>query len=99
MKKVLTALLAGTALLLSACTTQTAYTKGSDVPSKLAYQKNQSFFVFGIGQERTVNAVEVCGNEENIAKVESRWTAPNIIVGLVTFGIYVPRESRVYCQN
>lgn len=98
MKKLFTALLAGSALFLSACSNQTAYIHGK-VPSKLSYEENQAFFVGGIGQERTVNAVEICGSEEKISKVESQLTAGNILVGMVTLGIYTPRVSRVYCQQ
>ena len=69
MKKFLATLLAGTTLLLSACSTQTAYVKSP--AGKLTYEDSQTFFLFGIGQEKTVNAVEVCGGEAKIAKVES----------------------------
>ena len=96
MKKFLATLLAGTTLLLSACSTQTAYVKSP--AGKLTYEDSQTFFLFGIGQEKTVNAVEVCGCEARIAKVESELTAPNVLLGLVTLGIYTPRTARVYCQ-
>ena len=95
MKKFLATLLASTTLLLSACSTQTAYVKSP--AGKLTYEDSQTFFLFGIGQEKTVNAVEVCG-EAKIAKVESELTAPNVLLGLVTLGIYTPRTARVYCQ-
>ena len=88
MKKFLATLLAGTTLLLSACSTQTAYVKSP--AGKLTYEDSQTFFLFGI--------VEVCGGEAKIAKVESELTAPNVLLGLVTLGIYTPRTARVYCQ-
>lgn len=98
MKKFLTMLVASSAMILSACSNQVAYTQNhSNI--KLAYNENQPFFLFGIGQERSVDAVQICGDEKNIAKVESQLTAGNILVGLVTIGIYTPRASRVYCQQ
>ncbi|OOF45874.1 lipoprotein bor [Rodentibacter trehalosifermentans] len=96
MKKFLMTLLATTTLLLSACSTQTAYVKSQT--GKLTLEDNQTFFLFGVGQEETVNAVKVCGSEEKIAKVESQLTGKNILLGLVTLGIYTPRMARVYCQ-
>lgn len=98
MKKTLMSLVVGSALFIAACSNQTAYLKGN-VPAKLSYEENQSFFLYGIGQERVVNAVEICGGEEKISKVESQLTGGNILVGLVTLGIYTPRVSRVYCQQ
>ena len=56
MKKFLATLLAGTTLLLSACSTQTAYVKSP--AGKLTYEDSQTFFLFGIGQEKTVNALK-----------------------------------------
>lgn len=96
MKKFLATLLASTTLLLSACSTQTAYVKSHT--GKLTFEENQTFFLFGIGQEETINAVQVCGSEEKIAKVESELTGSNILLTLVTLGIYTPRHARVYCQ-
>lgn len=96
MKKFLATLLATSTLLLSACSTQTAYVKSQAGQPKL--EENQTFFLFGIGQEKTINAVQVCGGEEKIAKVESKLTGSNILLGLVTLGIYTPRQARVYCQ-
>ncbi|AGH37468.1 Lipoprotein [Bibersteinia trehalosi USDA-ARS-USMARC-188] len=98
MKKMLTTLVVGSALLISACSNQTVYLNDK-APAKLSYEENQSFFISGIGQERTVNAVEICGGEDKISKVESQLTGGNILVGLVTLGIYTPRVSRVYCQQ
>ncbi|EEV24828.1 lipoprotein [Actinobacillus minor 202] len=95
MKKFLTTLLAASCLL-SGCATQTAYINDSS-SGKLSYEDNQSFFLFGIGQENTVNAVQICSGESKIAKVESELTGKNILLGLVTLGIYTPRAARVYC--
>ena len=96
MKKFFAALLAVSTLALSACSTQTAYVNGT--VGKLSYEESQTFFISGIGQEKTVDAVKVCGNSKNIAKVESEWTGKNILLGVLTFGIYTPRTARVYCQ-
>lgn len=98
MKKLFTSLLLGTSLFLSACSTQTAYLQKKS-PALPTYEDSQSFFFWGIGQEKVVNAVEVCKSEDKIAKVESEWTAPNIILSTITLGIYFPRTARVYCNK
>ncbi len=62
-------------------------------------EQSQSFFVYGIGQQKVIDAAEVCGGMENVAKVEVQQTFVNGLLSTVTFGIYTPREARVYCKN
>jgi hypothetical protein len=95
MKKLLCTLLAASALL-SGCAMQTAYVNGTG--GRLSYEDSQAFFIAGIGQEKTVDAVQVCGGEQNITKVESHLDGVNVLWGLVTLGIYTPRTARVYCR-
>lgn len=96
MKKVLAALLAST-VVLTGCMTQTATLKPNTATTP-TFEETQSFFISGIGQSKTINAVKICGGQDKIAKVESFWSAPNILLGAVTLGIYTPRTARVYCQ-
>lgn len=96
MKKFFATLLAASTLVLSACSTQTAYVNST--VGKLSYEESQAFFINGIGQEKSVDAVKVCGGSKNIAKVESELTGKNILLGVLTLGIYTPRTARVYCQ-
>ncbi|WP_261862727.1 Bor family protein [Psychrobacter sp. JCM 18900] len=51
-----------------------------------------------MGQEQTVNAAEVCGGAQNVAKVQTVQEAKDIALGLVTFGIYTPRTAKVFCR-
>ncbi|MCK3655011.1 lipoprotein bor [Pasteurellaceae bacterium Macca] len=96
MKKVITTMLLGLTLAISGCATQTATLKPT-TKTLPTYENSENFFVFGIGQEKTINAVEICGGADKIAKVESFLSAPNILLTLVTIGIYSPRTSKVYC--
>ena len=96
MKKLLSTLLVS-AVLLSGCATQTAYVNGKG--GRLAYEESQTFFINGVGQEKIVNAVEICQEEQNIAKVESQWEGKDILWAIVTLGIYTPRTARVYCSQ
>lgn len=96
MRKFFATALAVSTLALSACSTQTAYVNSS--VGKLSYEESQTFFLHGIGQEKTVDAVKVCGSAKNIAKVESEWAGKNVLFSVLTLGIYTPRTARVYCQ-
>lgn len=96
MKKVIAVLSLGLSVLASGCAQQTAQINSN--AGTLRFEDSQSFFVYGIGQRKVVNAVEVCGSADKIAKVESQFTGKNILLSIVTFGIYTPRTARVYCK-
>lgn len=97
MKKLL-ALFALTTLL-AACTTQTAHI-GAKLTDNIKPTKSihQPFFVGGIGQEETLNVVEVCGSADKVNQVETVLSGGNVLVGIVTLGIYTPRTANVYCK-
>lgn len=60
--------------------------------------KTHHFFVSGVAQGKAINPAEICGNITNVAKVESQTTFINGLLSLITFGIYSPREARIYCS-
>lgn len=83
---------------LSSCMTQRVYTgsgMGAAVPS---YKKSQPFFVSGIAQTKEVNAQTVC-QSSGVAKVSSTFTPLDIVLSVVTFGIYTPRTMEIYCNR
>ncbi|MFC0820516.1 Bor family protein [Moraxella marmotae] len=89
------------ALVMTGCASQTAYLNGTTAqttPATPTYSKSERFFVAGIGQERTVDAAGICGGANNVATVQSSWQPKDIALGIVTFGIYTPRTSKVYCK-
>jgi hypothetical protein len=57
------------------------------------------FFISGVGQEKTINAAEVCGGADKVARTETQLTFMNGLLNVITFGIYTPREARVYCTK
>ena len=97
MKKLLTMAVMGSVLLVSGCATQTGLIQPTQNTTP-EYTKSQTFFIGGIGQEQTVNAAEVCGGAQNVAKVQTLQEAKDIALGLVTFGICTPRTAKVFCR-
>ncbi|MEC6823429.1 Bor family protein [Photobacterium piscicola] len=65
---------------------------------KAELNKSQPFFVSGIGQHKTVDAAKLCGGADNVAKVEVQQTFVNGLLSVVTFGVYTPRQARVFCK-
>ena len=55
------------------------------------------FFVSGIGQEQEIDPVAICGSADKVAKVEVQQSFINGLLGFITYGIYTPRQARVYC--
>jgi len=86
-----------TVIALTGCATQT-YNINGDTTALPTQEKSQAFFLQGIGQQKNMNAADICGGAENIIKVESEETFINILLRVVTFGIYTPRTARVYCK-
>lgn len=82
--------------LLSGCATQT-YTLSSQSQAKPSYDRMQTFFVGGIGQERKVDAAAVCGGADNVAKVETQLSPLNVLIRTLQ-GVYTPLQMKVYCK-
>lgn len=95
MKKTLIGLL--TVAALSACSTQTALINGQD--GALAKQEMQTFFVSGLGQTQSMNAGEICGGVDKVVKVERTNSALNIVLNVLSQGLYFPQDAKVYCRK
>ena len=63
------------------------------------YNRGQPYFIHGIGQRKNIDAAAICGGADNVVRTETQWTFLNIVVGIITAGIYTPRQARVYCEN
>lgn len=97
MKKLAMIGLLSLATILSGCATQTALIRDTKQTTP-TYSKSQSFFISGIGQEKTVNASEVCGGAEKVATVQSKAEPKDVLLSIVTLGIYTPHTATVYCR-
>jgi hypothetical protein len=85
------------ALAVGGCSAQTFNINGAngEVPTN---QTSQHFFVSGIGQEQITDAAAICGGVDKIVKVEAQMTFINGLLAVITFGIYTPRDAKVYCK-
>ncbi|WP_459177030.1 Bor family protein [Ewingella americana] len=95
MKKVL--LTAAFAVLLTGCAQQT-FNLGQGIATKPKAVTTHHFFVSGIGQSKSIDAAKVCGGADKVVRVEAQETFPDVLLGMVTFGIYTPRDARVFCS-
>ncbi len=60
-------------------------------------EESQVFFVEGVGQSAVLDAANVCGGAENVARIEVEQTALDSVLDVLTLGLYTPRTARVYC--
>ncbi|MDP4299613.1 Bor family protein [Leptothrix discophora] len=86
------------ASLLAGCATQSFVISGNtdEGPTE---QTSQAFFVSGIGQSRMLDAAAICGGPAKVLKVETQETFLNGLLGVITMGIYTPRNAKVYCSK
>jgi hypothetical protein len=95
-KSLLTAMIA--TAMLAGCANQRFNVAGDITGSTPKMEDSQSFWVSGIGQQSNVDAAQVCGGAAKVVGADVEQTGVNVLVGLVTFGIYTPRTARVYCK-
>ncbi len=57
------------------------------------------FFIHGVLQTDEVYPAKICGGVENIIKVESELTFGQGFLGVITWGIYAPRNVKVFCVS
>lgn len=94
MKKVATVL--ALVMVMTGCATQTATIRPASQAQ--AVTETHKFFVSGIGQEKEVNAAQVCGGADKVAQVQSSQQPKDILFGLITLGIYTPHTAVVSCR-
>lgn len=99
MKKVVAVALL--AILTSGCATQNYLVSSQVAPSttiEADASKMQTFFVSGLGQEQEIDAAQVCEGKDNVASIQTKSNFVNVVLGLVSYGIYTPRQINVYCK-
>ncbi len=95
MKKIL--VIALLSLTVTGCAQQ-SFKLNNGVTVNPQETKTAHFFVSGIGQSDAIDAAKVCGGADKVVKTEVQQTFVNGLLDFVTFGIYTPREARVYCS-
>jgi hypothetical protein len=94
-KSVLVTLLAG--VVLVGCANQ-RFNVAGEVTATPKMEDSQTFWVSGIGQNTTVDASKVCGGVAKVSAVAVEQAPMDVLLGMVTLGIYTPHTARVYCK-
>ena len=96
MKKLLIAAI--TTMALSGCAQQT-FKINDGIAEKPSQETKQTFFVQGLGQSQTIDAALVCGGADKVIRTEVQESGMDVLLRVVSLGIYTPREARVYCSK
>ena len=86
-------------LFVSGCATHTFHVNRGNVSSSPAEDTMQPFFFAGIFQSANLDAAQICGGADKVAKVETEISVFNGILAMATFGFFTPLQARVYCSN
>ena len=86
------------ALSLGSCSTQT-FIGDSKTVGRKALERSDHFFFWGIGQEKMHHIEQVCGSRENLAKIKVKYSFLNGILTGLTYGLYSPRTTEIYCTQ
>ena len=85
-------------ILISGCTSQVVELRGGTF-TEPTLEKTHHFFVGGIGQEAMVDIGRVCEGSQRVGRIETARSFLNIFVSSLTFGIYTPRQAKIYCTH
>lgn len=85
-------------LCLAGCATQ-RFEIRPEIKTMPMYDFTQSFWLGGIFQYDEIDAVRVCRGANNIQRIETQMTSDNVVLAILTLGIYTPRQIRVYCTR
>lgn len=96
MKKLIISFIA--AVALSGCAQQT-FKVNNGIATQPSQETRQTFFIHGIGQSQTIDAAQVCGSADKVIRTEVQESGMDVFLRVITFGIYTPREARVYCSK
>jgi hypothetical protein len=86
------------AMIMASCATQTnMLTESYDVQE--VEKGNDHFFIGGIGQTQTHNLENICKPGFEPAKTQTVLSPGNWFLGIITLGIYTPRQYSIYCAK
>ena len=86
------------ALFVAGCAQTKFHMQERDDAQVAKYDEAQHYFISGLGQQKNIDPAAICGGAENVSRVETQTTFVNGLVSMVTFGIYTPQQTRVYCK-
>jgi len=86
-------------LLVAGCAQTKFHMHERDDSLAAQYNEAQHYFIGGLGQQKNIDPVAICGGANKVYRVETQTTFVNGLVAFLTIGIYTPQQTRVYCRG
>jgi hypothetical protein len=83
--------------LISCITNRVYFVERPDLYAGNPKKITQDFYLAGIGQVKEIDLKEVCGSKKP-EWVQTQFSGKDVILGLITMGIYTPRTVDIYCK-
>lgn len=84
--------------ILCACSTVNMNFNDTRAARLPTFEGKNQFFFGGIGQEKNIDADIVCG-KRGVNSVKTYYSFADVLVSLITSGIYTPQSYELYCQT
>ena len=87
------------AVLMAGCATVTLTQQGKrKLSSHPNYQKQQTFFLWGLVGEQYIDVRNVCG-AAGVTQLQTQNTFVDGVLQFLTLGIYAPRTAKIWCNR
>ena len=95
MSKVLKLIFISLVLVVSGCGSVTITESGpSDFQYFPHYEESKHFFLWGLIGEHHIDVTTICTNEQPAIQMQTKYSAQDFLLALVTGGLYLPRTAR-----
>ena len=86
-------------LIFTGCATQKIIVKSEDQGAAPNFIKQQSFFFWGLGQEKPFDAKALCwGTNKDVVRLDVEQSTSDAVLSVITLGVYTPRTVKIYCK-
>lgn len=85
--------------LASGCSTITIQPKQMfKLTTNPSYEDTKSFYLWGLIGEYTVDVKAIC-KDKKVLQMQTESTITDKVISLTTFGFYMPRRVKIWCES
>ena len=86
-------------LAIVGCAQTKFHLQDRDDGATATVDETQHYFIAGFGQQKNIDPVALCKGIDKVKRVETQTTFVNGLLGVITWNIYTPQQTRVYCSK
>jgi hypothetical protein len=86
-------------VILTSCSTVTIRPDGGRKDTRpSAVEERQEFWLWGLVGEAHVDVRKACGDKA-VDQMQAVYSGKDVLLNVVTLGIYAPRSARIWCRS